>query len=197
MNDFTASNGVTITLTNYGRLIVDNEGGTYPEMMAEGDHVQALREFFRAEEDERLGRWRWHENPDYVVYRDTERMYINQPAVIVFNETNGATAYCGKDGLYSTSGIGARDVWCEPAARAYFDAHPEPKPWHDAKPGEVWVLRIPTGPTFDHAPAVVSSSANGNAIFTAATYDAGGTEELALTATQITYATRIWPEDTE
>ena len=79
-------------------------------------------------------------------------------------------------------------------AREYFDAHPEPKPWHDAKPGEVWVLRIHTGPTFDHAPAVVSSSANGNAIFTAATYDAGGTEEIALTAPQITYATRIWPE---
>ena len=187
MSDFTASNGISITLTNYGRLIVDNEGGTYPEMMAEGDHVQALREFFRAEEDERLGRWRWHENPDYVVYRDTERMYINQPAVIVFNETNGATAYCGKDGLYSTSGIGARDVWCEPAARAYFDAHPEPKPsWHDAKHGEIWVLFV----AIEDEPYRV----NGDVFEPVSN---SGRIRIPLMDARIQSGRRIYPEDTE
>ena len=189
MSEFSASNGVGIELrqTENGLDVVSVSMGSLTELVIGPLRVQALREFFRAEEDERLGRWRWPENPDYVVYRDTERMYINQPAVIVFNETNGATAYCGKDGLYSTSGIGARDVWCEPAARAYFDAHPEPKPsWHDAKHGEIWVLFV----AIKDEPYRV----NGD-VFEPVSNP--GRIRIPLMDARIQSGRRIYPEDTE
>ena len=188
MNTFTASNGLKVILTNAGSTgYTPNNDQTESTSYLGFAEMVAWREFFRAEEDERLGRVRMEGFPGLYAYR------YNSGWINVVDEHDGtATEHrrqdvdaCRDQSFVSES---------ERFARAYFDAHPEPKPWHDAKPGEVWVLRIPTGPTFDHAPAVVSSSANGNVIFTAATYDAAGTEELVLTASQITYATRIWPE---
>lgn len=135
MEKFTASNGLILVPLRDGS--VRWEAGFSPTVV-----TAALREFFLHERDQELGRWRWPENPDYVVYPDQARKYIEQPAVIVVNERDGAVAYCGKDGAYSASGIGASDDWCEPAARAYFAAHPESKPWHEAKHNEIWVLQI-------------------------------------------------------
>jgi hypothetical protein len=40
-----------------------------------------------------------------------------------------------------SGGIGLVDDHAR-AARAYFDAHPEPKPWESAAVGDVWVLTI-------------------------------------------------------
>ncbi|MEV8023697.1 hypothetical protein [Microbacterium sp. NPDC080220] len=125
-----ASNGVPVTLTDDGRLIVENSDHTYPATVAAGEHVDALREFFRTEEDARLGRWRWPENPDYVVYPDgTSRRVVR--------ESDGASLNVSLHDrevmtTYLDSYVGA--------ARAYDEFHPEPKPWHDAKPGEVWVI---------------------------------------------------------
>lgn len=133
MEKFTARNGLRIAPHRDGS--VRWEAGFSPTVV-----TAALREFFLHERDQELGRWRWPENPNYVVYPDRAKKFIEQPAVIVVNERDGATAYCGKDGAYSASGIGASDAWCEPAASAYFAAHPEPKPWHEAKHGEVWVV---------------------------------------------------------
>lgn len=188
MEQYKASNGYRVELNDEGDLTIKNADGenTLTRYGHLDDYDQlALREFFRAEEDERLGRWRWPENPDYVVYPDgTSRRVVREPdgqsMSVSLHDRKVMTTYLD-------SYVGA--------ARAFDSAHPEPKPWHDAKPGEVWVLRIATGSTFDHAPAVVSSSANGGAIFTAATYDAAGTEEITLNDPQITYATRIWPEE--
>jgi hypothetical protein len=59
MNEYTASNGIPVKLTADGRLIVENTDHTYPATIAAGEHVTALREFFRFEEDERFLRWRW------------------------------------------------------------------------------------------------------------------------------------------
>ena len=170
---FTASNGVE--LDEYGYM---RRAGTLGELH------EARKEFYQHLRDEELGRWRWPENPDYVVYPDRDKRYINQPAVIVVNETNGATAYCGKDGRYSASGIGASDVWCEPAARAYFDAHPETKPWHDAKPGEVWALITDESGT--EYPWGVGDG--GEWVY------AGGESHIPLHAPVITAGRRIWPE---
>ena len=100
--------------------------------------ADALREFFQQERDLELGRWRWPENPDYVVYPTNV-----SDRVRVMRETG-----CG-DLEWVSRGDGLSYEFCH-AARAYFAAHPEPKPeWHDAKPGEVWVANIRTGPTFD------------------------------------------------
>lgn len=148
MEKFTASNGSKVV--PFIAPGVDDGVEVLPKIgkgvKLFSDDAAALRECFLHERDQELGRWRWPENPDYVVYPDQARKYIEQPAVIVVNERDGAVAYCGKDGAYSASGIGASDDWCEPAARAYFAAHPEPKPWHAAKPGEVWELTyLPLG----------------------------------------------------
>lgn len=59
-----------------------------------------------------------------------------------------------------------------------------------AMPGEIWLLD-----TFDEneVPSITSSSDNGYVILTAATHDAGGTQEFSLSSPYITAARRIWP----
>ena len=101
--------------------------------------VEALREFFQHERDQELGRWRWPENPDYVVYKAPAGERVPDARhVTVSNESNGEAAWLFEVG---SGGVSGGDSWARDAARAYFTAHPEPKkPWHDAKPGEVWVI---------------------------------------------------------
>jgi hypothetical protein len=58
---------------------------------------------------------------------------------VVVNEKTGARAE------WASGIVSARDTDDSQdgrfhAARAYFAAHPQPKPWHAAKPGEVWEL---------------------------------------------------------
>ncbi|ONI65669.1 hypothetical protein CSIV_05160 [Microbacterium sp. CSI-V] len=88
-----------------------------------------MREFFRAEEDARLGRWRVPGSPNWTCY-PTENTY----EVVVFNEDEP------QYGSFRLDRGGDTWPYARAAAEAYFDAHPEPKPWHDAKPGEVWVI---------------------------------------------------------
>jgi hypothetical protein len=99
---------------------------------------RAVTEAVRAEEDERLGRWRWPENPDYVVY-----VRISNEIVTVFSEARGLSVDASR---------GTQDAWVDDerpwkrhaldAASAYFDAHPQPKPWHSAKEGDVWEFKL-------------------------------------------------------
>ena len=127
MNEFTASNGVRVCTGSLGLVVTD---GTIPNtVIASNGHETALREFFRAEEDERLGRWRVPGHPSWVCYPTPLAC-----EVVVFNED---------EPQYGTQVLSrGTDTWpyYRSAADAYFAAHPEPKPWHDAKPGEVWVL---------------------------------------------------------
>lgn len=128
---FTASNGVNISIqppqTDRGPwLMVDGH-------MTSPNDATALREFFRHEEDERLGRWRWLENTDYVVYPE-------QPGtewVRVICESQALMARL--DRQKACHDYVDRTVH-QNAARAFFDAHPEPKPWHDATPGDFWEI---------------------------------------------------------
>ncbi|MFT4281222.1 hypothetical protein [Microbacterium sp.] len=136
MNEFKASNGLHVTPTEDGRLIIASVEGTYPYTIADGEEVEALSEFFRADNDIRHGRWRWPENPDYVVYPRHREGGGRPDSFRVFQESTGNTWSYDLKNLGNTRG----EPW--DAARAYFDAHPEPKPWHDPKPGEVWLLTI-------------------------------------------------------
>ena len=90
---------------------------------------EAARAFFQAERDDALGRWRDPENPDIVVYA-LSMVDGEDRCIRLLNELSGATWLDW--GRVALPG---------PASR-YFDAHPEPKPrpWEEAKAGEVWIL---------------------------------------------------------
>ncbi|WP_347975688.1 hypothetical protein [Microbacterium sp. ProA8] len=134
MNEYTARNGVKVEWDG-DTLKVD----TLAYFDRWGTHYPALTEFFRAEEDERLGRWRWPENPDFVMYPDDDG------DVMVLDEREpSAHFYPRVSSVASITTDRAR------AAQAYFDTHPEPKPWHDAKPGEIWVLDVEDSETTGH-----------------------------------------------
>lgn len=180
MNEYTASNGLTVEVTDDDRVHFGGTRVTSPIWFGGGE-LLALREFFQHERDVELGRWRWPASPEWVVYPD-------ENGVIVLNETDPSA---GTGQTRSTVERYPTSYGVE-AARAYFEAHPERKAWHDAKPGETWLL---TTPDETDVPAIASSSENGYVILTAATHDAGGTQEFSLTSVYITEARRIWPED--
>jgi hypothetical protein len=137
MNDFTASNGAKFFRDHSGELqMVTDRGPNFIVANAE----LALREFFQAESDERLGRWRWPENPSVVVVPDLDGYHDDGKRwVAVYDETQ-----MGRSSWYCADASGRGIRGSQPlhdAAWAYFDAHPEPKPeWHNAKPGELWEL---------------------------------------------------------
>lgn len=130
MNTFEASNGARFSEKENGTLVFSGGILDYPFELSPGV-VYGLRAFFQHERDEELGRWRWPDNPDYVVYaRDTGDW-------LVLNESNGHTKHYTHRHHASVGGSNMTK-----AARAFFDAHPERKPWHDAKTGEVWVITV-------------------------------------------------------
>ena len=94
---------------------------------------KTLREYFQAERDEELGRWRDPEIPDWVVY---PRLGSSRDTVHVINEYDGLPYMRERDQ------VAYADSEFSEVARRYFAAHPEPEPhpWKEAKPGEVWVL---------------------------------------------------------
>ncbi|MDR6867870.1 hypothetical protein J2Y69_002478 [Microbacterium resistens] len=92
-----------------------------------GGEVSALGEWFQKRRDEELGRWRWPEDPDFVVYP----LISSRGAVRVLQESIGNGRMFVPAAVPDQSRAGR-------AADAYFAAHPTWKPWHDAKPGEFW-----------------------------------------------------------
>ena len=64
MNEFTASNGVKIRPEEGYGAVVSN-------LTLINEEMDALREFFQAESDERAGRWRYPDEPQYVVCKCT------------------------------------------------------------------------------------------------------------------------------
>lgn len=140
MTDFTASNGVRVNVVVGidGRpyLIGDSprkdglEADTHATGSKEG--IEALREFFRAEEDDALGRWRWPAEPHWVVYADEDG------DVTALDERTGESTEL----ITRLSAARFPHAKGSAAARAYFDAHPEPKPWQSPVTGQVWALSL-------------------------------------------------------
>lgn len=125
MNEFTASNGHKVTPNGDGANVYRGIMSTpiYP------DEMQALREFFQAETDERLGRWRDPEQADFVVYGPFEPDEIGYDLIVVDEQTGERAQYRrseddgggGKDFAHPWSN---KHAW---AARHWFAAHPEPE----------------------------------------------------------------------
>ena len=177
MDKYTASNGVGVRIDS---PYLDIKDGVSWRGIAGSRELIALREFFAQERDEELGRWRWPENPDYVVYLDGKG---SRRSVTIFKEsTGGIVIGIGEQFLLTVADDGSE---YRSAARAYFDAHPERKPWHDAKPGEVWVIEA-TGDGTDTDTGGRAWVLNSGAFMFQ--------DESFVFAHDIADARRIWPE---
>ena len=126
-------NKVQVDLDELGRVRLRRAGegsGVYTL-----ETTEALRAFFQAERDQELGRWRDPEEPDWVV-SPYDR---NANAAIVYNERTRFTCFWQRRAAETSSENHSSGV-----AKRYFAAHPQPepkpRPWKEAKPGEVWVL---------------------------------------------------------
>lgn len=177
MGKFEASNGATVEQFADSLNVAMRPAESWLEPWA----VRALREFFRAERDEELGRWRYPKNPEWVVYpkRPGFKPY-NGADLLVVNEVAGASmeyVQADDDGTEYVD----RDEPAAKVARAYFEAHPERKPWEDAKTCEVWLLTVDG----IESPWTVNNAG----VFE----DPSSTIELDNR--NITAARRIWPEN--
>ena len=102
--------------------------------------------------------------------------------VRVLDESNGFSQLYAERVITEYFGDGAD------AARAYFAAHPEPKLWHDAKIGEVWILDFAS----QTRPAIVVED-NGAPWFMVAD-DIDTPSRFRLSSDSFTEARRIFPE---
>lgn len=171
--NFTASNGITIEVTHDGYLIAKGDtAATYAT--AEPLGLEALEEFFQAERDEQLGRWRDTIIPSFIIYPNGD------DCIRVFSETTGISW----DAVRPLRLAGLDDPSWFGAAARYFAAHPEPKPWHSALPGEAWVLTIDGA----EEPATVGySTTPGVRKFYV------GSDTFDLTDPGITAGRKLWP----
>ena len=125
MNSYTASNGVGLTITR--DRAVRWRPGIPPDLVS-----SALRDYFQAERDEELGRWRDPKKPDMVCFP----VVGDLDAVWVVYEGTGLAYMRERDQAFY-----AGNAFSEVAQR-YFDTHPKPKPWDAAQPGEFWILTV-------------------------------------------------------
>src|SRR5699024_4434691 len=124
--EFAASNGHKIVRQHDDRLAIFDPRGTI-DRGVRASLTAALREYFTAERDAELGRWRDEESPDYVVYP------ARAGSIIILHEPTGRQRYLtGRAEAKIATGQFAD------TARRYFATNPEPKPWHDAEAGTFW-----------------------------------------------------------
>lgn len=168
---FVASNGVEIS--RCGRGVYDHKGRRNLSMS--DSEVDALREFFLHERDTELGRWRDPDSPYIVVYAPNEEGKVR----VVDEHAGWGWEVSPESKAYSTSTL----FNVVKAGHHYFEAHPEPKPWQDAKPGEVWV--ITTSNVGDEVAVLVTGAGRFR-------YSDGVL--MSLTSEQITDARRVFPE---
>lgn len=139
--------------------------------------VMDAEEFFQAKRDRELGRWRYPLNPDYVAY-PREPFPGESRRVRVIRESNG-------DFVDTVEGSTLGGLFKD-AARAFFEAHPVAKPWHEAEHGEVWEVT--------HTGGVDLCRVTGLGVFVQVS-GSGALVSMPLTDPSITAARRVWPVD--
>lgn len=175
---FVSSNNTTIYRSSGSSIYWNSR---HDKGSVANSEAKALREFFLHERDTELGRWRWPEKPEYVVYPQPGGA-VNVLRESLVDETGpGVEKGIGREKANGWRSEAAGNFFA--AARAYFAAHPVPKPWHEAKPGEVWV--ITTSNVGDEVAVLVTGAGRFR-------YSDGVL--MSLTSEQITDARRIFPE---
>jgi hypothetical protein len=190
MEKFTASNGIEIEFTANGYLLgrrnerQQGASGLVTHATAGPEGIVALREFFQAERDAELGRWRTGAHPD-IFARPFDSKRIE-----VYDEANGDQTSFARNDVPSPDAPSGEWPPCV-VARAYFAAHPVPRPWENAKPGEIW--RLTTSVYGDHIAAVIHTSRGDDKPLMFIPVDDPSIPSLGLRAPIIVTAVR-WPE---
>lgn len=182
MNAFQSSEGYTVLRAEDGGVVALTPLGT--KMTGGGPIAKALGEYvdhLTALHDTELGRWRWPENPDYVVYTDAI-----PGGHRVLRESDGASVAEGISRSHPRT-----NNYFSQAAWAFFDAHPEPTPWDDAKVDEIWAVTLHGT---EKLCRVVKPAFHDDIPIAFLPIDAHGATWFKPSPS-ITAARRIWPED--
>jgi len=183
---FRARSGRTVRVGDDGTVMFDHANGYLSPASA-----MDAEEFYLDKRDRDLGRWRCPTDPEWVA-REVERDAYGRRQVLVLNEcTFEVRAYTHQNVADTASG--------EPVkyrvARAFFEAHPERKPWHDAKEGEIWAVTIRGE---EHITRVMSPRDGISKDATEAAFlalDVAAPDWVYRESPWITAGRRIWPED--
>ena len=119
MSNFVASNGVEL---DWCGGVISTPGDIW-----EANH-EARKEFYQHLQDKELGLTR----EGSIVVRP-----LSDDEVLVLDEAVGKAETWHRNQISVFPGVFGHDE-----AKRYFAAHSEPKPWHDAEPGEIWVLEF-------------------------------------------------------
>lgn len=142
--------------------------------------VMDAEEYFQAKRDEELGRWRCPTETDWVA-REGVRTAEGRTVVVVNERT--------LDRFWFNERVrdASEDVdLAHRVGRAFFEAHPERKPWEDARPGEIWEI---------------TRDGIGEGVYLRATHEwraiwpFSGSASPASSLNRVTSARRVWPED--
>lgn len=180
---FTATNGTRIRSRGFPHPIEvdDSTFGWQPLKHYVGGSMMdnAMAEWYQHRRDVELGRWRDEHDPDMVVYPDVP--YVTGiPRIAVLDERKPDQVH-----TFSEGSARAREGSRAEVARRYFAAHPEPKPWHDAKANEAWVITTSEG---EQQAAYTIGERNGGVHFETPSF------VFELDDPQIVHAVRLWPE---
>lgn len=129
-----------------GRVVKPQEDGSIRFGLGLGylgrHEAMDAEEFFQAKRDEELGRWRCPVEPDHVVYESNGQLRV-------MRESDGHSNVMSRKWFeeHRMSIFAAEERTFFRVLGIYVEAHPERKPWHDAKVGEVWILTHVKGET--------------------------------------------------
>lgn len=136
---FTASIGVV--LDAFGGWVTDN----CTKVSTPAQDHEARKEFYLHERDKELGRWRDPERPNRTVaFKEIHIDGSDERGrfAVVYDEQTMTSFGYWEHSRYIPFGARETEVDWAGTLERFFAAHPEPRPWHDAKPGEVWVLTL-------------------------------------------------------
>lgn len=165
--NFVASNEVILDQHGYNLTMDYTRRGQYHE---------ARKEFYQHLRDKELGRWRSKIDSNWTAVLD------DSDGMIIFRHDGGVKMF------FVPSGTLNCDRWSESLkeiANEYIQNHSPKKPWHAAKPGEVWVLTIDG---IEHPWGVDSI------IPERFVYAGGDSADIPFDYPDITDGHRIWPE---